>query len=62
VIHGIAAEQDLHSENEGEEKFVSFEQASANVIVEVEREMVIQMLDSFLSMWSLGAVINTLTE
>lgn len=41
---------------------MSFEQASANVIVEVEREMVIQMLDSFLSMWSLGAVINTLTE
>jgi hypothetical protein len=41
---------------------VCLEQTSANVIIEVESEMVIQVLDSLLGMWCLRTVVNTLAE
>ena len=61
-IHRVASEEDLNCQNEGEEQFVSLEQTSADIIIEVECEVVIKMLDSLLCMGCLWRVVNTLSE
>jgi len=58
----MASEENFDSKNEREQKFMSLEERSANVLVQILGEMIVQVSDSLFGFGTLSTIIYTLTE